>query len=133
MLPAHAGVIPPHEAFSVAVGITMRKIAKKMGSCVAPIYANFKNVDELNEALKKRIISISQQLLMEKNTGNQFRDMGNASLRFAIEYNVIFRDLVTIGMAMCYFTHGRRFADKSFSNIRLYQHRNREKNFHFTN
>jgi AcrR family transcriptional regulator len=74
--------------------ITMRKIAEKMGSSVAPIYVNFKNVDELNEALIERIISISRQLLMEENTGNPFRDMGIASLRFAMEYSVIFRDLV---------------------------------------
>ena len=77
--------------------ITMRKIAEKMGSSVAPIYVNFKNVDELNEALIERIISISRELLMEEDTGNPFSDMGNASLRFAIEYSVIFRDLVSKG------------------------------------
>ena len=74
--------------------ITMRKIAKKMNSSVAPIYVNFKNVDELNEALIERIISISRQLLMEENSGNPFSDMGKASLRFAMEYSAIFRDLV---------------------------------------
>jgi AcrR family transcriptional regulator len=74
--------------------ITMRKIAEKMGSSVAPIYVNFKNNDELIEALIERIISISQQLLGEESTGNPFHDMGRASLRFAIEYSVLFRDLV---------------------------------------
>jgi len=74
--------------------ITMRKIAEKMGGSVAPIYVNFKNVDELHEALMERIISISRRLLTEENTGNPFRDMGNASLRFAMEYSIIFRDLV---------------------------------------
>jgi AcrR family transcriptional regulator len=74
--------------------ITMRKIAEKMGSSVAPIYVNFKNVDELNEALIEKIISISRQLLLEENTGNPFRDIGMASLRFAMEYSVIFRDMV---------------------------------------
>ncbi|MGI6084961.1 MAG: TetR/AcrR family transcriptional regulator [Acetivibrionales bacterium] len=75
-------------------GITMRKIAEKMNSSVAPIYVNFKNIDELNEALIERIISISRELLMKENTGSPFRDMGHASLRFAVEYSVIFRDLV---------------------------------------
>lgn len=74
--------------------ITMRKIAEKMNSSVAPIYVNFKNVDELNEALIARIIGISRQLLMEESSGNPFSDMGKASLRFAMEYSVIFRDLV---------------------------------------
>ena len=76
-------------------GITMRKIAKKMGSSVAPIYVNFKNVDELNEALIEKIICISRQILMEENTGNPFSDMGYASLRFAMEYSVLFKDLIT--------------------------------------
>lgn len=74
--------------------ITMRKIAEKMGSSVAPIYVNFKNIDELMEALIERIISISQQLLIEESTGDPFYDMGKASLRFAMDYSVLFRDLV---------------------------------------
>ena len=74
--------------------ITMRKIAAKMGSSVAPIYVNFKNVDELKEALMERIISVSRQILKEESTGNPFHDIGIASLRFAVEYSVIFRDLV---------------------------------------
>lgn len=74
--------------------ITMRKIAEKMGSSVAPIYVNFKNINELTEALIERIIGISQQLLIEESTGNSFYDMGRASLRFAKEYSVLFRDLV---------------------------------------
>jgi AcrR family transcriptional regulator len=74
--------------------ITMRKIAEKMGSSVAPIYVNFKNINELIEALIERIVSVSQQLLIEESTGNPFSDMGRASLRFATEYSVLFRDLV---------------------------------------
>jgi AcrR family transcriptional regulator len=74
--------------------ITMRKIAEKMGSSVAPIYVNFKNNNELIEALIERVISISQQLLIKESTGNPFHDMGRASLRFAMEYSVLFRDLV---------------------------------------
>lgn len=74
--------------------VTMRKIAERMGSSVAPIYVNFKNIDELMEALIERIVSVSQQLLTEESTGNPFYDMGRASLRFAMEYSVLFRDLV---------------------------------------
>ncbi len=74
--------------------ITMRKIAEKMGSSVAPIYFNFKSNEEVLEALKERIISLSQQLLSEESTGKPFNDIGRASLRFATEYSVIFRDLV---------------------------------------
>ncbi|MEN6349207.1 MAG: TetR/AcrR family transcriptional regulator [Syntrophomonas sp.] len=78
-------------------GITMRKIAEQMGSSVAPIYVNFKNVDELNEALIDKIISVSRQLLNEESSGNPFHDIGRASLRFASEYGTIFRDLIMTG------------------------------------
>jgi len=74
--------------------ITMRKVAQKMGSSVAPIYVNFKNNEELIEAVVERIIGISQQLLIEESKGNPFYDMGRASLRFAVEYSVLFRELV---------------------------------------
>jgi len=74
--------------------ITMRKIAEKMGGSVAPIYVNFKSIDEVIEAVIERIISVSQQLLLEESQGDPFNDTGRASLRFAKEYSVLFRDLV---------------------------------------
>ncbi len=74
--------------------ITMRKIAEGMGGSVAPIYVNFKNINELIEAVIERIMGVSQQLLIEESSGNPFYDMGRASLRFAMEYSVLFRDLV---------------------------------------
>ena len=74
--------------------VSTRKIAGKIGSSVAPIYVNFKNIEELIEALIDRIINVNQQILREENTGKPFHDIGRASLRFAIEYSVLFRDLV---------------------------------------
>ncbi|OQB25125.1 MAG: hypothetical protein BWY11_00453 [Firmicutes bacterium ADurb.Bin182] len=71
----------------------MRKIAERMGSSVAPIYVNFKNVDELLETLLEKIMSVCRKLLAEENSGSPLRDIGSASLRFAMEYSVIFRDL----------------------------------------
>lgn len=74
--------------------ITIRKVAEKLGSSIAPIYVNFKDVDELIEEVIKKMNELSHQLLIEQDTGNPFRDMGIASLRFAKEYSVLFRDLV---------------------------------------
>jgi AcrR family transcriptional regulator len=74
--------------------ITMRKVADRMGCSVAPIYVNFQNSNELTEAIIERIISVSQQLISEERSGNPFFDLGRASLRFAREYPVLFRDLV---------------------------------------
>lgn len=74
--------------------ITIRKVAEKLGSSIAPIYVNFKDADELIQAVIKKIYSVSHQLLLEQNTGNPFYDIGVASLKFAKEYSVLFRDMV---------------------------------------
>lgn len=74
--------------------ITIRKVAEKLGSSIAPIYVNFKEVDELIQEVIKKTFAISKQLLMEQHTGHPFHDIGVASLRFAKEYSVLFRDLV---------------------------------------
>lgn len=75
--------------------ITIRKVADHLGSSIAPIYVNFNNVDELMEAVRQKMIELSYQLLEEENSGKPFHDFGVASLRFAKEYPVLFRDLVT--------------------------------------
>ena len=74
--------------------ITIRRIAKNMGSSVAPIYVNFKDIEELKKDVVKKVYGISNELLMEQNSGNPFQDIGLASLKFAKEYSALFRDLV---------------------------------------
>lgn len=74
--------------------ITIRKVAEKLGSSIAPIYVNFKDADELVQEVVKKTFGISKQILMEQNSGHPFHDIGVASLRFAGEYPVLFRDLV---------------------------------------
>lgn len=74
--------------------ITIRKVAEQLGSSSAPIYVNFKDVDELIREVVNKIIAVSKQLLMEQNSGDPFHDIGVASLRFAKEYSVLFRDFV---------------------------------------
>ncbi|WP_123042886.1 TetR/AcrR family transcriptional regulator [Cohnella candidum] len=75
-------------------GITIRKVADKLGSSIAPIYVNFKEAGELVEAVVHKTFAISRQLLAEQNSGHPFHDIGVASLRFAKEYSVLYRDLV---------------------------------------
>jgi AcrR family transcriptional regulator len=74
--------------------ITVRKVAEKLGSSIAPIYVNFQHIDELVEAVIQRTFEIAQRLLAEQDTGKPFFDMGVASLRFANEYSQLFQDLV---------------------------------------
>ncbi len=75
-------------------GVTARKIADRLGCSVAPIYVNFESVDELRAAVVDRTYQAATELLASTDTGDRFLDIGVASLRFAREYSVLFRDLV---------------------------------------
>lgn len=75
-------------------GITIRKVAENLGSSIAPIYVNFKDIDELRQAVMIKIYDIGKQMVLDQNTGNPFHDIGIASLRFAKEYSVLFRELM---------------------------------------
>jgi len=74
--------------------ITVRKVAEKLGSSIAPIYVNFERVDDLVQAVVQETFANARRLLAEQDSGNPFSDIGVASLRFANEYSQLFRDLV---------------------------------------
>lgn len=74
-------------------GITVRKIAAELGSSIAPVYVNFSDLEEVRDAVVEQIVNISRNILDESDTGQPFRDIGIASVRFARRYPVISRDL----------------------------------------
>lgn len=75
-------------------GITVQKIAKKIGASVSPVYVNFTDVEELIQAVVQKVYDVSRDMLADVDTGQPFYDMGVASLRFAKEYPVLFRDML---------------------------------------
>ena len=75
-------------------GLTVRQVADAMGSSVAPIYVNFKDIEELKRAVVQRVWAISRQMMQERYTEDPFLNIGIAGLRFAREYSVLFRELV---------------------------------------
>lgn len=74
--------------------ITIRKVAQKMGSSIAPIYVNFNDVEELKNEVINKIVELNIQMIKEESTGHPFFDLGKASLRFAREYPNLFSDFV---------------------------------------
>ena len=74
--------------------ITARRIANVLECSVAPIYVNFKDIEDLKKAVVSKIFEISKSFSDVKYTGDKFLDIGIASLRFAKEYSVFFRDLL---------------------------------------
>lgn len=74
--------------------LTIRRIAKQLGSSIAPIYVNFNNVKELKEAVVHKTLDIVKEMITEQNSGHRFRDIGIGSVKFAREYSVLYRDLI---------------------------------------
>lgn len=75
-------------------GLTARKVAKQLGSSVAPIYANFSDIEELKQKVADHLFELGRRMAQQPYTGDRFLDIGIASLRFAKEYSVLFRELV---------------------------------------
>ncbi len=74
--------------------ITARSVASRLNSSVAPIYVNFKTIEELNQVVVQRVFALSNELLEKQKGPNLFENIGKASLAFARDYPVLFRDLV---------------------------------------
>ncbi|HKL42106.1 MAG TPA: TetR/AcrR family transcriptional regulator, partial [Clostridia bacterium] len=74
--------------------LTARKLADALGSSVAPIYANFEDIEALKKSVVNKIFEMSRNMSKEEITGDRFLDIGIASLRFAKEYSVLFKELV---------------------------------------
>jgi AcrR family transcriptional regulator len=74
-------------------GITARNVANRLHSSVAPIYVNFSTIEELVEAVVQRVFAISEELFAKQKGQSLFENMGKASLAFAREYPVLFREL----------------------------------------
>ncbi len=75
-------------------GITARKVAGQLGASVAPIYANFENIDDLVAAVVERVFALSGELVARQRGDDPLENIGRASIAFAREYPVLFRDLV---------------------------------------
>ena len=83
--------IAKEEGFSK---ITARSVANRLNSSVAPIYVNFKAIEELTQAVVQRVFGLSEVLLAKQKGQNLFENIGRASLAFARDYPVLFRELV---------------------------------------
>ncbi|MEX1377995.1 MAG: TetR/AcrR family transcriptional regulator [Eubacteriales bacterium] len=72
--------------------ITIRKVADMLGASIAPIYVNFKNLDELKYALADMIMEIIEDIVLSTKTHDAFLDIGAGNIKLAMEYTMLFRD-----------------------------------------
>lgn len=74
--------------------LTVRKVAAELGCSVAPIYVNFKNSDEMLQALIERIGEISWKYSIGEYTKIGFFNIGIGQILFAKDYPLLFMDLM---------------------------------------
>jgi len=74
--------------------VSIRKVADRLGCSIAPIYVNFADAEELLRQVVEHALHIAKQMITEQRTGQPFRDIGMASLRFAREFPLLYRDLI---------------------------------------
>ena len=74
--------------------LSARRLAKALKSSVAPIYSNFKDFNALREALISKINRVALDLAKQTQSGNPLKDIGAASIRFAIKHPKLFQDYI---------------------------------------
>ncbi|MEK4116612.1 TetR/AcrR family transcriptional regulator [Paenibacillus sp. FSL W8-0919] len=74
--------------------VSIRKVADRLGCSIAPIYVNFADAEELLQRVVEHALHVAKQMITEQRTGQPFRDIGMASLRFAREFPLLYRDLI---------------------------------------
>jgi AcrR family transcriptional regulator len=73
--------------------ITIRKIAGKLGSSIAPIYSNFKNIDELKKCLMDKTLRELLKYTDREYSNNAFLNIGIGLIKFAKENKVLYKTL----------------------------------------
>lgn len=73
--------------------ITIRKIAGKLGSSIAPIYSNFKNIDELKKCLMEKTLRELLKYTDKEYSSNAFLNIGIGLINFAKENKVLYKTL----------------------------------------
>ncbi len=63
--------------------LTARNLAEEIGSSTAPVYSNFSNMDQLEEALVDEAVKRLMDTTRQDKSGNQFLNIGLGFLDFA--------------------------------------------------
>ncbi len=92
--------------------ISIRKVAAALGSSIAPIYVNFKNIDELKYGLANKITRFTTEVMLSIQTHDPFLDIGAGNIKLAMDYTQLFRDYHMNPNCRRYFTHTQEHKDK---------------------
>ena len=86
-------------AFSIAdteglTELSVRKIALRLGCSVAPIYVNFKNADDLMDAIKNQAHQMHLAMCEASYTDEPFLNIGIGTVMFAYQHKRLYKDII---------------------------------------
>lgn len=74
-------------------GFSVQAVAKAIGCSSMPIYSQFANVRDLEDAVCMKVLELLKGRMMEERTGDKWIDQGISYVRFADEEKFLFRTL----------------------------------------
>jgi AcrR family transcriptional regulator len=74
-------------------GFSVNAIAKSIGSSTMPLYSQFGNVRELEDAVCLKAMELLKERMLVERTGDRWIDQGISYVRFAEEEKFLFRTL----------------------------------------
>lgn len=86
-------------AFNIAISegfdaITIRNVAKHLGSSIAPIYVNYADVEALKDDVVQKSFSVFDTLLATQESSSMFLNYGLASIEFGKKYPLLYDELI---------------------------------------
>jgi AcrR family transcriptional regulator len=73
--------------------ITVRKIANKLGCSIAPIYSNFKNIEDVRKNMMEKTFEVLLKYTERNYSSNVFLNIGLGILTFAKDYKSLYKTL----------------------------------------
>lgn len=96
--------------------ITARKVAKHIGCSVAPIYFNFKDIEELKEHIVLKALFEFEKIFAEQDTDSLFLDYEITSVIYAKEFPLFYDELIIKKHPL--FKSIERIKDYALANLR---------------
>jgi AcrR family transcriptional regulator len=74
-------------------GFSVQAVGKAINSSTMPIYSQFSNARELEDAVCLRVLQLLKERMLAERTGDRWIDQGISYVRFALEEKFLFRVL----------------------------------------
>lgn len=93
--------------------LTTRSIAHRLGASARPIYSFFRSMEELEEEIVKKAVSLLHAYMTQRRTGDPWHDHGIGYVLFAMEERCLFRCINDEGHVALF----KKYGDKIWATL----------------